>query len=128
MKNKMSATRANFMLAFEKYNGSRPEKITRIELLAFMGKHKGQIGPSGQELKFPAWMTNSKQYQADRGSYYLPWDDLDAFLKINPSATPSSKIKIRAEKITSEETDEVSTDLDLISVSHDQESEIQDQV
>ena len=98
MQNKMSATRANFMLAYEKYVNSRPEKVSRLELLAFMEKMGGTIGPSGQELKFPAWMTNSKQYQAERGSYYLPWDDLDAFLKVNPSATPASKMKSNKKK------------------------------
>ena len=93
-KNEMSAIRANFMLSYEKFRGKRDATVTRKEIDAFMSSlAPGAVGPSGQVLKYPSWLTNGDMYRSGRGEYALPWAELDAFLVVNPTVTPASLIK-----------------------------------
>jgi len=93
-KGNMSAIRANFMLAYEKYVGSRPRTIDRKGIDAFKSSWKeGEVGPNGMLLKAPSWLTSSNHYKDGRGEFVLPWDELDAYLASNPEATPATILR-----------------------------------
>lgn len=84
----MSRIRANWMGALEIYLNSRPETISRKEILDFMDhvKNNSVSGPLGLPLKAPSWLTNDpndKYASSTRGSYILPWTDYDTFVKSN---------------------------------------------
>ena len=101
----MSSIRASFMIAFERWYGSRPEKVTRKDLDDFMkAVPPGHLGPSGQALKYPSWLTNGDMYRAGRGEYAMPWTDLDAFLKVNPNVTPATQLRKTAKTSKSKTT------------------------
>lgn len=105
LKGNMSSTRANFMMAYQSYAGTRDETITRKQIDTFMAQlTPGQIGPSGQALKHPSWLTNSNQYRDSRGTYVLPWADLDAYLADNPNATPATILARQSKKTQTEST------------------------
>ena len=90
----MNAIRANFMLAYEKYAGSRPRTIDRKTIEAFKASWKdGAQGPNGMVLKAPSWLTSSAQYRDGRGEFVLPWDELDVFLSENPNAVPATTLR-----------------------------------
>ena len=81
-KNGMSRIRINFLLALEAAYRSRPATITRLELQQFVDSCTGN-GPLGMRVSFPSWLTNGNPnpYKASRGSFTLPWNQLDAYQK-----------------------------------------------
>lgn len=80
----MTSIRMNFMLALSAWLSSqgldpRPVNIERRQLVAFEATwSEGQVGPTGQPLHSPSWLTTEEQYRVSRGIYRLPWDALDA--------------------------------------------------
>lgn len=86
-KSNMSATRANYMLAFEKAHGRLPQ-VTRKQLVAF--DHSlafNSSGPMAKTLRWPAWLTGEKRYRVVgtdgkvvRGVFRMPWEDFDAYI------------------------------------------------
>lgn len=91
----MTNIRANWLMAYENYKGSRPSQITRKDIADFMDAHKNTSGPLGMPLRAPSWLTNDpgKKYNVSRGVYRMPWDEFDTYQDLvkNGVPTPTEK-------------------------------------
>lgn len=109
----MSTVRANWMLAFRAKYGER-QVVTRPQLLEFYESHGGDTtetrGPQGLVLRFPSWLTNGKPnpYKVGdaRGVYRLPWNELNAFLALDPNTGEPKTSSDPVEQVSEKNSDE----------------------
>lgn len=89
---RMTKVRANFMKYWESQYGRKPS-VTRQELRDDKGLQTFIVGPLGLTLSYPAWLTNYGEYTTGVGTYSLPWDAYDTFMKMKypSSADPGDK-------------------------------------
>ena len=84
----------NFLAALEQHLNGQPAYVDRSTLLEFCGTHKGQKGPYGYTLRWPAWLTynqasGSPYKTLRRGVFRLPWDEYNSWKATVQQATTS---------------------------------------
>lgn len=101
-KNGMSRIRINFLLALEAAYRARPATMTRLELQQFVDSCTGN-GPLGMRVSFPSWLTNGNPnpYKASRGSFTLPWEQLDTYKQdeSNRLAQEAARLAAKAQAV-----------------------------
>lgn len=89
----MLRVRANFLSYLESFLGKRPATITRKELMAVVDSYNNGIGPYGLLLRWPSWLTSNPDFRNSRGSYNLPWEDLEIYENEVKAKVEASTVK-----------------------------------
>lgn len=87
----------NFLAAFEAEHG-QPDYASRQTLVEFVEKRKGEKGPLGYVIRWPAWLTynqtTDRPYKSlRRGQFRMTaaWDEYNAWKSQSQSATPPAE-------------------------------------
>jgi hypothetical protein len=84
----------NFLAAFELEHG-QPDYASRQTLVEFVEKHKGEKGPFGFTIRWPAWLTYNQSTDRPfkslrRGQFRMTaaWEEYNAWRSQRDVATP----------------------------------------